>query len=499
MLRFSPNPNLAHLIRWLEWDQNAFEKARAESKPVMLFLAAFWCRYCQRMDEQAFSDRESMALLNAYFIALRTEEAMRPDIDARYNLNGWPTVAFFSPAGELLAAANFLAVEDFKTLLLDVYLAYHKTKAEKRPNPPVPASMGMLAVEPADQGVLDRITDSIMALTDPINGGYGRSQKFIHAPVNDFLLSRYQATANAAYLDHVRLTLDRMREGPIHDVEGGGYFRTTTGTDWTEPHREKLLVEQAGLLANCLDLFRLTGSSEYARMADDLIGYIDARLVDDATGAFFGCEDFLRRESPAESNDELFSIIDRCIYTDANAVVASAYLRASALLGRADCRDRAFEALDFLWDRCRDIEGSLNHYYDGAPRLPGLLRDQALTGTAMLDAYDHGGGANYLERAQRSAEFMLARLRNPAGGFYDRQTAETEFLRLRLTDPDQNGAAASLFLRLAEVTAEPKYREAAHWALRADAAACDLHAARFGRAIGEFLGSAKRGAKSASD
>ncbi|MCQ8115599.1 thioredoxin family protein, partial [Vibrio parahaemolyticus] len=89
-----------------------------QDKPVMLFLSAFWCRYCQRMDEGALSDRENLALLKAYFIALRTEEAMRPDIDARYNLNGWPTVAFFTPAGELLAAANFLFVEDFKTLLL---------------------------------------------------------------------------------------------------------------------------------------------------------------------------------------------------------------------------------------------------------------------------------------------------------------------------------------------------------------------------------------------
>ena len=110
MHRFSPNSNLAHLIPWFEWENEAFAKARADNKPVMLFLAAFWCRYCQRMDEQAFSDRENLALLNAYFVALRVEDAKRPDIDARYNLNGWPTVAFFTPAGELLAAAGPLAM-----------------------------------------------------------------------------------------------------------------------------------------------------------------------------------------------------------------------------------------------------------------------------------------------------------------------------------------------------------------------------------------------------
>ncbi len=132
MLRFSPNPNLANLIHWFEWEDGALKAAREQDKPVMLFLSAFWCRYCQRMDEGALSDRENMALLNAYFIALRVENATRPDIDARYNLNGWPTVAFFTPAGELLAASNYLAVEEFKDLLLNVYMSYQEKDLEQR-------------------------------------------------------------------------------------------------------------------------------------------------------------------------------------------------------------------------------------------------------------------------------------------------------------------------------------------------------------------------------
>ena len=128
MHRFSPNPNSAHLIHWIEWEDDAFRKAREQDRPVMLFLAAFWCRYCQRMDEEAFSDRENMALLNAYFVALRVEDAKRPDIDARYNLNGWPTIAFLTPSGKLLAAANYLPSDEFKELLLNVYMEYRATE-----------------------------------------------------------------------------------------------------------------------------------------------------------------------------------------------------------------------------------------------------------------------------------------------------------------------------------------------------------------------------------
>ena len=85
MFRFSPNPNSAHRIHWREWGADAFERARTEGKPVMLCLVAFWCGICQRMDETTFSDTEVIALLNAYFVPVRVEDAQRPDIDVRYN------------------------------------------------------------------------------------------------------------------------------------------------------------------------------------------------------------------------------------------------------------------------------------------------------------------------------------------------------------------------------------------------------------------------------
>ncbi len=110
---------------------------------------------------------------------------------------------------------------------------------------------------------LTEITRSIMGQADGIHGGYGQGQKFIHPAANDFLLALYEATREVAYLEHACRTLDGMREGQIHDAKEGGYFRTTSGADWSQPHREKLLGEHAGLLPNCLQVFRLTGRAEY--------------------------------------------------------------------------------------------------------------------------------------------------------------------------------------------------------------------------------------------
>jgi len=496
MIRFSPNPNRANLIHWHEWGDDVFRQAQEQDKPLMLFLTAFWCRFCQRMDEGAFSDDENIALLNAYFVAIRAEDTQRPDVNTRYNLNGWPTIAFMAPQGELLGATNYLPSEEFGNLLARLYTGYQEKKAEIRSarktsdetssDTPAAVTRG----HPNDS-TLSEVTTVIMELADRVHGGYDRGQKFIHPEANDFLLSRYEATKDASYLDHVCLTLDRMREGEIHDHQEGGYFRTCSNEDWSRPHREKLLVEQAGILANCLHAFRLTQRLEYARMAEDTIGYIDRKLSHSANESFYGCEDFLRNETPKDLSDgEYFTIIDDCVYTDANAQAIGAYLEATEILGKQSYKERALKALDFLWDHCRCPDGGMFHYFDGAARVSGLLNDQARMGTALMQAHRSTGEAKHLERAEELAEFILSRFKNPNGGYYDLAVPGSAYLSFRLTLIEQNGAAASFFLALAETTRDPIYRDAALWALSAftgDFNSYGIHAAGFGLALDEFV------------
>jgi uncharacterized protein len=498
MIRFSPNPNRANLVRWYEWGDEVFRKAQAEDKPVMLFLTAFWCRFCQRMDEGAFSDDENIALLNAYFIAIRAEDTQRPDVNTRYNLNGWPTIAFMAPQGELLGATNYLPSEEFGNLLARLYTGYQEKKDEIRSagktsnEASSDTAAGVKNGYPYDSN-LSAVTTVIMDLADRVHGGYGHGQKFIHPEANDFLLSRYEATKDASYLDHVCLTLDRMTSGEMHDHEGGGYFRTCSNPDWSRPHREKLLGEQAGLLANCLYTFRLTQGSEYARMAEDIIGYIDRKLSDSANQSFYGCEDFLRNESQeAVSHGEFFSIIDSSIYTDTNAQAIVAYLAAAEILKDSIHQERALTALEFLWDHCRSPDGGMFHYFEGAPLVAGLLNDQARMGTALVQAHRATGETKYLEQAKELAEFILAKLKNPAGGYYDIAVPGPAYLSFRLTLIEQNGAAAAFFLALAKTTRDPGYRDAALWALSAfpaDFSSYGIHAAAFGQALNEFVAS----------
>ncbi|MBM4261372.1 MAG: thioredoxin domain-containing protein [Deltaproteobacteria bacterium] len=490
MLRFSPNPNRAHLIPWMEWSDEAFRVAREQNKPVMLYLCAFWCGYCQRMDQEAFSETENIALLKAYFVSIRAENAQRPDIDSRYNQNGWPTIVFMTPLGDPIVATNYMPADQFEDLLLRVYMGHQQGQgnasaiAAYDENAAVPLQI----IAQPGQAQLDEITAIVMHLADKVNGGYGDGQKFIQPEANDFLLARYEATRDPKYLDQVRLTLNRMRAGPIHDDKDGAYFRTTTGADWTRPHREKLLGEEAGLLSNCLRVFKTTQEPVYAEMADDIIRYLNRKLYDPDKGSFYGCEDFIRT-FPDGSGEEFSTIIDRCIYTDANAQTIRAYLDASLLLGKEEYKEAALSALEFLWTDCRGPDGGLFHYHDDAPRVCGLLNDQVQLGLALLIAHAVTGEAKYLDRAKDLAEFVLMRLKNPSGGYYDICTPGQAFLKLRLTLIEQNGPAASFFLELARATGEKRYRDAALWAyqpFQADFKEYGIHAASFGIALGKW-------------
>lgn len=494
MFRFSPNPNDAHRIRWADWNPAAFERARAEGKPVMLFLGAFWCGICQRMDETTFSDTEIIALLNAYFVPVRVEDAQRPDIDVRYNRNGWPTIVFLSAEGDYLASVNYLSPKDFSDVLVRVHVGYQeRTPAPATVAPAHDPPPGEPALRPE---AVEGIAEIVRNLADPRHGGYEAEWKFPHCNANEFLLGRYEATGDAGYLNHVRLTLYNMHGSKTHDPEGG-FFRYSSKPDWSEPHHEKLLSDHAGLLDNALHVFELTGEPFFRELAEEILDYLQRGFRDSTEPYFHGCRDYIRvtpgRDLPPDSvlhrNRGMFSITDPWMYTDANARAVSACLRAARTLGRADCGERALETLRFLLERCWDGAGCMVHYFDDAPRLPGLLTDQVLTGRALAEGFEAAGEPAFLERAEALAGFVRTRLGNPAGGFFDIADKGPAFLRYPLTLVTENGDAARFFLKLHDLTGKPEYLEAALWALKCyhgDFADHGVHAAEYGIALADY-------------
>ena len=500
MWRFSPRPNRAHLVKWRPWGDEAFQEAQQQDKPVVLWLTAFWCGYCQRMDDTTLSNDEVIALLNAFFVPIRVEESQRPDVDLRYSQNGWPTIAFLTPAGDDILRVNYLDPEPFISLLVRLVDAYQRDKTtilETAARHRAAAQQRQADEEPAPLGapIVAEIAGMLEGLADHVHGGYGTQTKLLHTEANDFLLYLFGAIGDRTYLDHVAFTLEKMRQSRTFDHQDGGFFRYSSRPDWREPHPEKLLDDQAGLLRNYLYTYLLTERETYKETAQGLIDYLNTTLTDTAQPCFWGCQDYVRPEislptRPRSGPPPLLSLLDQYIYCDANARAASSYLEAWWLLGRDDCRDRAEHILEHLWATLRAPTGAMYHYWDGEPHAPGLLMDTTLTGLGMLDAYALLQKPLYLERATQLGAAIVQRHRSPSGGFFDISEPGPASLQTPITVLTQNARVATFFVRLADLSGHADYRQAAYWALRRFPNTHRQHeafAAGFGHALAHLL------------
>lgn len=500
MFRFSVRSNRAHLVRWREWGEEAFQEARQQDKPVLLFITAFWCGFCQRMDEAALSDDETIALLNAFFVPIRVEESQRPDVDLRYNQNGWPTIAFLTPDGGHMFSVNYMDTDPFVNLLVRTVKQFQDDReAMVQPVSQFSPDNGRENLDteklPLGPPLVAEIAGMVEGLADTDNGGYGAQFKFLHPEANEYLLYLFETTGDTGYLEHVVLTLDKMRGSRTFDEKDGGFFRYSSKADWNEPHPEKLLEDQAALLSTCLHTYLLTGDTFHREIAEGLCDYLNSTLSDTAGGAFFGCQDYVRPEGgpslglPADP-EPLMSVIDQLVYCDANARAASAYLEAWWVLGRNDCRSRAKEVLDVLWEMLRAPGAGMYHYTDGEARAAGMLTDSVASGTAFLSAYAVLHEPEYLNRSRELAAEIVQMHRGANGGFMDISETGPASLKVSIPVLTQNAAAAAFFVRLADLSGEISYREQAVWALKSfpnSHRQYGAFAAGFGQALARLL------------
>jgi len=105
---FSPRPNRAAEINWRPWSAAAFDEAKLTSRPILLSISAVWCHWCHVMDETTYSHAGIIDLINREYVPIRVDNDVRPDINQRYNMGGWPTTAFLTPQGDILSGATYL-------------------------------------------------------------------------------------------------------------------------------------------------------------------------------------------------------------------------------------------------------------------------------------------------------------------------------------------------------------------------------------------------------
>ena len=301
-------------IQWHEWGSAAFEKAKAENKPVLLDIGAVWCHWCHVMDRESYENPETAALINEHFIAVKVDRDERPDVDSRYQSavstmsgqGGWPLTAFLTPDGKPYFGGTYFPPDDrygrpgFPRVLLTMADAFHTKRSEVEES--ADGVLGSIDHNESFSGrsgdlneaLIDKLVDASARQFDERNGGFGSQPKFPHSGAIDLLLdaATHDKTPRGESLSNVaRFTLLKMAAGGIHDQLAGGFHRYSVDERWVVPHFEKMAYDNSELLKNYIHAFQATGDPECARVARNIIRWMDEWLTNQAHGGFYGSQD----------------------------------------------------------------------------------------------------------------------------------------------------------------------------------------------------------------
>jgi uncharacterized protein len=442
-------------VDWYPWGDAAFDRARAEDKPILLDIGAVWCHWCHVIDRESYDDAETAAVINANFIPVKVDRDERPDVDVRYQnavsaitgQGGWPLTAFLTPDGRVFFGGTYFPPDGahgrpgFKQVLRSVAEFYrtHREQAHGYAGELYqalhrlgdPRSSGdVLAPALVDAAVAD-----ITRQFDPVHGGFGGAPKFPHSSALELLLRRHTRGGDPELLSIVARTLEKMGRGGVYDQLGGGFHRYSVDAAWIVPHFEKMLYDNAGLLTNYAHAYQAGGLPLFRDVAAGIAGYIRGTLADAAEGGFYTSQDadisldddgdyytWTREEAAAAlSSDELAAAALRyhldgpgemhhdprrhVLYIDKEPDVVAALLarpvdEVRAVLARTQTRllaARAERTAPFV-DRSiyAGWNGMMISAFLAASRLPGLagIADDALRTLERVvrDAYSRGRG-----------------------------------------------------------------------------------------------------------
>src|SRR5215472_17539037 len=449
---FSPRPNRADEIHWQPWSAEAFERARAEDKPILLAISAVWCHWCHVMDETSYSSQHVIDLVNREYVPVRVDNDVRPDINQRYNMGGWPTTAFLTPQGDVLTGATYLPPEQMADALRRVAGYYRTRKPEivaavlegrRRAGAVVAASAGSL-----DPGLVDRILGNVEAAYDERYGGFGNAPKFPQTDALALLAEQSMLRDEPRLMEMARHTLSQMAGGGTYDHVDGGFFRYSTTQDWSVPHFEKMLEDHGGLVA----ALAMTGQ---AAILDDAARYLDTVLRDPATGLYAGSQDADEEYfalDAAGRRDRTAPYVDRRVYAAWNYGLAVAYLEADVRLGRPALRERAATLLDRLFADLWTPGAALRHTVD----TDGQLGDQVWGLWAAVRAAGALGGP-WRERALALAAHLdAAYLDTELDGYFDRAGGDAlGRLEDRIKPLAENSVAAIALTELDALAGDP--------------------------------------------
>ncbi len=443
LLQHADNP-----VNWSPWGEEAFNRARAEDKPVFLSIGYATCHWCHVMARESFADPAVAAVLNRYCIPVKVDREERPDVDDCYmtaaqllnGSGGWPLNLFLTPDRRPFFAATYIPpesrhgmmglpelveniaglwardrsrVERNSALVLDGLLQFSEPATAERPAP----------------GLAEAAYGQLKELYDPARGGFGGAPKFPMPAYLSYLLWYGGERGEPEGAAMVLKSLKGVRSGGIFDQLGGGVHRYSVDGQWLVPHFEKMLYDQALLAGVALDAYRLTGEPFCLDLAGEIITYV-LRDLAAPDGGFCAAED-----ADSEGAEGTFYLWDRDEIVDLlGKDDGERFGRLFGVTGEGNFEGRNILHLDTsledwarqegvpLGDAKALVAAWCDRLRSGRNRRIRPLRDgkvvtawNGLMVAALAKGYAVTGNAAWLDAARRTVAAIAEGLTTPAG------------------------------------------------------------------------------------
>ena len=298
LLQHKENP-----VDWYPWCDEAFQRAKAEDKPIFLSIGYSACHWCHVFAHESFEDNEIAEILNKYFISIKVDKEERPDIDSVYmsvcqaftGSGGWPTSIFMTAEQKPFFAGTYFpktsrgGMIGFKELLIAINEAWKndRTSLFQQSDKII---KHLKKTETSNDNAKIELISVYRKIYDEKYGGFGRAPKFPTPHNILFLLSYYERYKNIECLQMAEHTLTQMYRGGMFDHIGFGFCRYSTDEKFLIPHFEKMLYDNAWLILAYCKAYSITKNTLYLEIAEKTADYVLREMTWDE-GGFFSAQD----------------------------------------------------------------------------------------------------------------------------------------------------------------------------------------------------------------
>ena len=443
LLQHAHNP-----VDWYPWGEEAFAKARAENKLMLVSIGYSSCHWCHVMERESFENDSIAALMNERFVCVKVDREERPDVDQVYmsavqlmtGRGGWPLNCFALADGRPVFGGTYFPPHQWAQVLTDLQNTWQRdpkkvTEYAARLQQGVAQQSMVQPVEEAselDRTILKDMVDAWRPTLDNVHGGPDKAPKFPMPNNYEFLLRYAWLTDDVELKRHVQLTLEKMALGGINDQVGGGFSRYSTDVLWKAPHFEKMLYDNAQLVSLYSQAYQAFKNPLYKTTVERTLAFIEREMTS-PEGAFYSALD-----ADTEGEEGRFYVWEKDELRNLLGIefdLAAAYYNVDEaglwehgryiLLRRVADPEFAGEfgiTEQELEQRIAAINETLLNARNKRER-PGL-DDKSLTSWNALmvkgycDAYEVFGKMAWRDRAMRSMDLLLTKCHRNTGGLW---------------------------------------------------------------------------------